>query len=319
MSGISALLPTEHVDLFARVADVAGEPVVAWSPARGGYTPAIRGTVRLMSGETRFVKAAVNDKTADWLRMELVMYRALSPKHDFLPRLHHFADDGSDKSVFLVLEDLSAAHWPPPWHVGQVESVLGTLARVHAALTDVPSKSLRSLSETWGTRADWQNVGEDSKPFLSLGFCTKDWLHHALPALIAAEAAVDLSGNDLLHMDVRSDNLCFSGKNNARQAGTSRVVLVDWNWASAGNGQLEIASWLPSLHSEGGPPPEAILPNAPDLAALLAGYWAVRAGLPDVPLAPRVRQIQKIQLRFALPWAARALGLPTPTCADESL
>jgi hypothetical protein len=66
---------------------------------------------------------------------------------------------------------------------------------------------------------------------------------------------------------------------------------------------------LPSLHYEGGPPPEAILPGAPEVAAWVAGFFAARAGLPIIPDAPAVRRVQREQLSTALPWAQRALGL----------
>lgn len=47
-----------------------------------------------------------------------------------------------------------------------------------------------------------------------------------------------------------------------------------------------------------------------ELAAMLAGVWAATAGLPPPPTAPNVRAAQLTQLRTALPWAARELGLP---------
>lgn len=106
-----------------------------------------------------------------------------------------------------------------------------------------------------------------------------------------------LAGDDILHLDIRNDNLCFT---------PDRTILVDWNWACVGNGEFDLASWLPSLHSEGGPPPESLLPDAPEMAAALSGFWAARAGLPR----PEARQtVLMSQLRAALPWAARALGL----------
>jgi hypothetical protein len=44
----------------------------------------------------------------------------------------------------------------------------------------------------------------------------------------------------------------------------------------------------------------------------MSGFFAARAGLPPIPTAPHVREVQLAQLRTALPWAARALGLPPP-------
>ena len=82
-----------------------------------------------------------------------------------------------------------------------------------------------------------------------------------------------------------------------------------------GNAVLDVAFWLPSLELEGGPKPDAVLPSGPgvaELAALVAGFFAARAGLPPPSGAPTVRGIQLAQLRPALAWACRALGLPQP-------
>jgi SAM-dependent methyltransferase len=112
-----------------------------------------------------------------------------------------------------------------------------------------------------------------------------------------------LEGNDLLHWDVRSDNICLL---------PDRVVFVDWNLTLRGPRQLDLASWLPSLRLEGGPLPEAMLAGYGEYAAAIAGYFADRAPQAPPAGAPTVREIQLRQLRIALPWACRALGLPEP-------
>jgi hypothetical protein len=104
-----------------------------------------------------------------------------------------------------------------------------------------------------------------------------------------------------VHFDVRSDNLCFLD---------DRCILIDWNFACRGNGDVNIATWLPSLEAEGGPRPESILPDAREFAASMSGYWAWRAGQPPPANAPHLRQVQLAQLRSALAWAIRELGLP---------
>ena len=88
-----------------------------------------------------------------------------------------------------------------------------------------------------------------------------------------------------------------------------QVIFVDWNLASLSNGRLDLGCWLPSLAYEGGPEPEQILPDAPEAAAWVAGFFAARAGLPPIVDAPRVRLVQQQQLSTALPWVVRALGL----------
>ena len=136
---------------------------------------------------------------------------------------------------------------------------------------------------------------------LSLAMASADWLERALPALLAVDVRATIEGDTLVHRDVRSDNLCFVG---------DQVKLIDWNIACLGSRTLDLAFWLPSLEMEGGPAPDAILPNAGAWASVVSGFFAARAGLPVIPEAPYVRDIQLRQLRFALPWAVRALDLP---------
>ena len=136
------------------------------------------------------------------------------------------------------------------------------------------------------------------------------WLERALPALLEVAGPSVFKGDQLCHFDVRSDNLCFRDDGSA--------VLVDWNLAEIGNPRLDVAFWLSSLALEGGPSPEAILPDAPAEAAVVAGFFASRCGLPDIPDAPRVRDVQKRQLIAALPWVCHALDLPVPEPALNS-
>jgi aminoglycoside phosphotransferase (APT) family kinase protein len=176
--------------------------------------------------------------------------------------------------------------------------VLTALDELHARAPPAGLPTLQSLRE----RIDgWPLVAGDPAPFLSTGLCSRDWLDEALPALLRAAAECDLGGGALLHFDVRSDNLCF-------RAG--RAILVDWNLAAVGNPLLDAVFWLPSLHLEGGPQPWELVPDSEGFAALVAGFFASRAGLPPPPTAPTVRDFQRRQAAVALPWAARELGLP---------
>ena len=50
--------------------------------------------------------------------------------------------------------------------------------------------------------------------------------------------------------------------------------------------------------------------------AALAGYFADRARLPPLPGLPRVRSVQRRQLKTTLMWCAATLQLPTPDWLD---
>lgn len=281
--------------LCARVEAMLGARPVGWRAAQGGYTEALRGQVTLASGATAFVKVGVSAQTAGWLRAEARVYSAA--RGDFISALRGWDDDG-DRPI-LALEDLSEAFWPPPWTSARVDAVLEAIGSVAAA--SVGGLELPPLEASREAMSGWQRIAADPAPFLGLGVATQVWLDHALDALVAAERAVCLEGDALLHMDLRSDNMCLV---------QDRAVFVDWNWACRGSRVFDVAAWLPSLHSEGGPAPESILPDAAEEAAALSGYFASKAGLPPCTPSGRVRVVQRTQLSAALPWAVRALGLP---------
>lgn len=292
----TAILPDS---LRQKIEEVLGASILRAEPIGRGYTPARRLRLSLQRGGSVFAKAATNEKTAAWLRTEAQVYDALAGS-PFLAERLAWHDDGAEP--FLILEDLSDAHWPPPWTTLHIESVRAALSDVAASRSQIPFPLMR-IQEDQENFASWRRVEEAPETFLSLGLCSEAWLQAALPTLIAAESAAPLGGEDLLHLDVRSDNICF-------RPGSGAAVLVDWNWVCVGNRDLDIAGWLSSLHSEGGPRPETILPDAGEFAALLSGFWAYRAGTPPPKGAPRVREVQRRQLLFALPWAVRALDLP---------
>jgi hypothetical protein len=279
-----------------QLSEILGARPVARRRVHRGYTPAERWVVELDDGRSVFVKVGVNELTAGWLRDEQRFYAALEAP--FMPRLLGWAD--GDRPT-LVLEDLSSAAWPPPWSDARVASVLQTLREVAAT---PPPPWLSPASSSGLLDRGWHSVREDPGPMLSTGIVETAWLEAALPVLQAAADACQLDGDELLHLDVRSDNICFRADGSA--------VLVDWNLAVVGNARLDIAAWLPTLVSEGGPPPESILADAGPEAAFIAGFFAARAGQPPVPGAPAIRPLQLEQLRRALPWACRELGLPRP-------
>jgi hypothetical protein len=281
----------------AEVAAALGAAPVRWQHvAGGGYAENTADwRVELEDGRRVFVKRARDDLAAGWLRDEHRVYAAVSAP--FLPQLVGWRDG---KRPLLVLEDLGDAHWPPPWRDGDVDAVLATLEAVAATPPPAGLPELEALREDLN---GWELVAEDPEPFLSTGLCSREWLEDALPVLREAGATCDLSGGELVHLDVRSDNVCFRD---------GRVLLVDWNFACAGNALIDVVGWLPSLRLEGGPEPWEIVADSGGLAALLAGYFASHAGLPAPPTAPRVRPFQLAQAQVALPWAARELGLSFP-------
>jgi len=281
-------------EAVARTEHVLDATAASWTPVASRYALGDRWLIQLDDSRTAFAKRAIGEPTAAWLRQEYGLYAALGAS--FMPRLLGWEDD---TLPLLVLEDLSAATWPPPWAPGSVEAVLRTLEEVAAT---PPPNALGRLADD--PPSSWRDVARDPAPFLRLGLCSDTWLDEALPALLRASDPSVLDGGGLLHLDARSDNLCIRD---------GRAVLVDWNWASVGNPAVDVAFWLPSLTLEGGPEPDEIVrtcPGASRLAPIVAGFFAANAGLPPPAGAPAVRAFQLAQLEVALPWAVRELELP---------
>ena len=281
-------------ELRERISNLVGDAASSFERVRGGYSPAARWTFQA-NQQTYFAKIGTTVGTSKQLRQEIEAYAKI--RGDFIPV--RIASEDHESAPILILEDLSDFHWPPPWRSGQIESVLAQIANVHESTADLPT-----YEERHGKHAlNWPVVANDTERFLSLGLVSERWLEHALPPLLEAESGCVTEGCALTHWDIRSDNICIR-----EQA----IKLVDWNNACLGNPKFDLGFWLPSLAHEGGPTPESLLSDEPEIAACVSGFFAARAGLPNLENAPRVRLVQRQQLGPALSWVIRALGLPTP-------
>ena len=277
-----------------RVAAAAGLPLRSLRPIETrGYAAAFHAIAEFEDRTTAFVKAGAEEVTSQFLRDELRFYAAVEAP--FMPKLLGY-DEGDPP--LLVIEDLSGAHWPPPWDDESIAEVLATLEAVWA--TPAPAWVEPITVEQEWLLGGWADVERDPQPLLSLGLCSAAWLHAALPTLRSAAEGAPIEGDALIHLDVRSDNICLADRG---------AVLVDWNHVHRANPDLDLAAWLPSLHFEGGPEPERLLPGAGRLAAALSGFFGARAGLPPPPTAPRVREIQLAQFEVSLAWACRELAI----------
>ena len=262
-----------------------GAEAEAWARVvRTGYSLNEHWTARFADGTQAFLKLARIDPSPQWLRDEAAILATVQGTS--APQFLAF-EDGSEP--LLVLEDLMPARWPPPWHDGDVDAVLAALAEVAQARADVPRLADEDLN-------GWRAIEADPEPFLSTELRDAVWLERMLPTLVALTEAAPLAGESLLHCDVRSDNLCFKD---------GHVVLVDWNHARIGNPRFDVAFWLPSLVLERGPRPQRF--GVDDLAPVVAGFFAARAGLPRPAGAPRVREFQRAQAAAALDWVEAVL------------
>jgi hypothetical protein len=202
--------------LRTAVARELGSKPTAWRTAGGGYTHNERWIVELADGRTAFVKAAVDELSAGWLRDEQRIYA--SARGSFLPRLLGWA---AEDLPVLILEDLSGAYWPPPWSDDQVGALVATLAEV--AATPCPP-GLGSAEDRRDDLAGWTLVERDPDPFLRLELCSEGWLEDALPRLVAAERACVLDGDAFLLRRSQRQRLL------RRRAHTARRLELGCPW-----------------------------------------------------------------------------------------
>lgn len=279
-------------EIIERISHLIGGDASSFTRVHDGYSPAARWIFEA-NGLSFFAKVGTTTQTSKHLRREILAYDRI--RGDFMPIRIASADHES--APILILEDLSDYHWPPPWRHGQVDAVLDQIANIHESSADLPT-----FGELHGQLpSSWQIVADDTRPFLSLGLVSHSWLQQSLPQLLEAESQCATEGHAVTHWDIRSNKICIR---------KPAIKLIDWNNACLGNPKLDLAFWLPSLANEGGPRPESVLGDEPEIAACVSGFFAARAGLREIHNAPRVRLVQRQQLGRALPWATHALDLP---------
>ncbi|MDA8345592.1 MAG: phosphotransferase [Thermaerobacter sp.] len=257
------------------------------------------------------------------LPMEERAYRDVAAIRPWAPQFYGAVR--SEGWHLLLLEDLKGATWVPPWAPELAEIAVDQIAAMHAAgMADpgaVEDMEADAFTENWLRVAPG---GEDRDHFLALFSNSADargWLDGALSSLMAHEGQLMRRDQPfgIIHCDIRSDNLAFRGQD---------LVLFDWADVRHGPLAFDIAAFLPSLESQGGPTAASMaeryaaalrrtgieLPTwaLPVAASAVAGYFASRAGRPGVAALPRLRDIQRSQVRAALPWAAAQLKLPVP-------
>lgn len=288
----------------ATVGRLVGSPVVSFEPRAGGYTRAITGRAVLADGRGLFVKTAApdcppDDPLVDDLRHELAVLRAVvtGPAAPHVPAL--VAAVG-DPVPLLVVEDLAAARWPPPYpdDLAPLRAALELLAEVP------PPAILPAIADEADADGSWVQVAADPTPIHALALAAPAWLEAALPGLVDAERRIRLQGDDLVHADLWYANLCFAARG---------PVIVDWGSAMRGNAVLDRATLAMDLVLFGRDPAELAVPDLGAWLAFLAGHLALEATRPPHELvAPdsTLRADQRADAVGLLPVLVDLLDLP---------
>lgn len=237
-------------------------------------------------------------KYLEWLNREIEVLKAMG-NQSFLPRVVT-SYKGGTHSV-LAVEYLDWPNKQIKWTKANINEVLRISNEIKGIKTGVLPATITIEGGHTNPWIDLFNRIElvDPSPYAS-----RKWLENISSKLIAFDPKELLNSKDFCHGDLGSDNI--------RIMQGSPTKFVDWTFASRGDHYLDIAYWLPSLKYEGGPDPWEMLPNRPDLAIMVAGYFFSRVILPEIPDAPLVRMVQRKELKVALNWLANELKLPNP-------
>ena len=307
-----------------QTAQTLGASVVRAERVYGGYAPSATFRMALANGRRAFFKASYPlppGSAVIWsMRVEERAYRELGALiAPWAPRfLGSFERDGW---LVLLLEDLGPRS-VPPWTAAKARVAARSYGRFHRST--IGRRLPRWLSRTqhaefgvyWGRLAEPRELREVADLARRRADEAAEWIDVALPLLrdLERELARARPPFALLHFDTRSDNIRIT---------KDRLRIFDWPYPSAGPPEFDVTAFAQSVALEGGPGPERVLAWYEEVLPLraglvdaslagIAGYFADRAHRPPSAGLPRIRSIQRQQLKSCLAWAARRFDLPEP-------
>jgi len=276
-----------------------GKRSINWTVPDCGLSSALRFSVQMENNHSVFVKAATDEQTEQWLRTEhlVLSFR----ERNFMPHIIGWLDQPGIRPV-LIMEDLSKAYWPAShagvtWRKGDIDLLFNGLKELSSFKTGLPIRELKNQRTSF-----WSEIADDPASFLSLQLCSEQWLNRSIGALIDAEKNVDVTGDHLVHGDVRSDNICFVD---------SQIIFVDWSHAARGNGRHDLSTLLPTLYLEGGPDPYEVIPDGGSEASLGCAVL-IRRLIEDQSMPQWLKNVFKKLIAIELEWAANCLGFDKP-------
>lgn len=305
-----------------------GSRVVRATRAYGGYAASATFRLLLANGKRAFFKAGYPPPPGSAAIFptahEAKRYEALAPiVGRWMPR--QYGSFKKDEWHVLLMEDLGPAKIPP-WSARSARIAARSYARFHRS-------TLGKALPRWLSRRQHAHFGEYWRSLEKRGELhmtaslagaradeAREWIDVALPVFIEHETDLAAARRPfaLLHFDTRSDNLRVVG---------DRLVLFDWPFATVGPAEFDLVVFAQGLPAEGGPEPERVLAWYEDVLPLrareidaslagIAGYFAHRSWQPPLPGLPRLRSIQRRQLKACLAWAARRFALAEPRWLD---
>lgn len=277
-----------------------GSPVTGAVSQGAGFTPGFASVLTCADGTRHFVKAAAVKAQrlfAESYREEARKLSAL-PVDVPAPRLLWAAEV---EDWFLLCTEYVDGRAPArPWTASDLALASDMAIRIAEVLTPAPGVALGTAVDEF---ASWPGL-----------WAVIDHPRAADIGALAARYADVVSGETVVHTDIRDDNILVLDE--------ERAVLCDWNWPVLG------ARWLDSLflligprgdgldvdaHIAAHPLLSAVPPEHVDVAlALILGYFTVSAAEPVPPTSPHIRAAQAWQRDVIDQWLAERRGWSLP-------
>ncbi|HAF09142.1 MAG TPA: hypothetical protein DCK98_03550 [Chloroflexi bacterium] len=306
------------------VAKLLGSPVARAERVYGGYAPSATFRMLLRDGRRAFMKGTYplsTDSGVKWdlMNEEHIYQECAAFMRPWAPE--YFGGATAEGWHVMVLEDVGPETMPP-WTPAKAKACARSYAAFHANTYGKPLPRWLSRIEHQDFAPFWDRLASSGELRGTASLArhraaeAEEWLDVALP--VFRERATRLLKLRppfvFMHFDTRSDNIRLQRK---------LLRIFDWNFACAGPMEFDVVAFAQAIAMEGGPPPERVIaeydlvlplrPAALDASiAGIAGYFADRAWRPAVKGLPRIRSVQRRQLRSTLAWAARHFDLPEP-------
>jgi hypothetical protein len=292
----------------------------------GGYAPSATFVLTLDSGPRAFLKATFPtpaDSGIHWvLKEEERVYENLMSV--ITPWAPGYLGSVRAEGWHGLLMEAVVGEKMPPWTGTKARRAARSYAEFHATTIG------RALPEWLPTRQHaelagyWRAIASDPAARDRLAALAGEersgasrWLTSNASRLAAESEALSQldSTRALLHFDTRSDNVRLQG---------NLLRIFDWPFACVGPPEFDLAAFAQSVTSEGGPESEQIVAWYSEVRSAdprmlaasvvaLSGYFADRAPQASPLGLPRLRSVQRSQLKASLSWAVRLLELPEAT------
>lgn len=296
-------------ELRTSLESLIGSTVLTCQSQVGGFSPGSADIVYTDDGCKFFIKAVSSEVNAGAAKLharEAAIAREL-PDSVPAPRFIGHISWGSWEALVFTAADGRAPQLP--WGVGQLQSVLDALADMAADCSDLKLGSIPALAEDLAE--DFAGFGRMSDD----GFQPLDpWVAKNLDRLneLAQQGVSALSGGQLVHADLRSDNLILTEE--------GQILLVDWPWASIGcawydgltvlieakifDPDLDVETLVQSHRLFASAIPEQVTA----VLAGLAGFYVDAARRPPIPSLPTLRAYHAQQAAASVSWLKQRLS-----------